>query len=73
MIKDAQGVEWGTAAQIAERLGQDVSRAMIRFWVRERGLVKIVVSRHMVVYSLAEVSAVEHEVRASGRGRKRAA
>ncbi len=73
MIKLGDGSEWGTAAECALRLGPGVSRAMVRFWVRDRGLTVVRVSAREVRYSLAEVSAVEAEVRGSGRGRARAA
>jgi hypothetical protein len=71
VIKLGDGSEWGTAAEIAQRLGPGVSRAMIRFWVRDRRLTKVVVGPREVRYSVAEVSAVEAEVRRSGRGRGR--
>lgn len=72
MIRLGDGSEWGTAAEIAARLGPGVSRAMVRFWVRERKLTKIVVSARDVRYAWAEVSAAEADARKSGKGRPRA-
>lgn len=73
MIRLSDGTEWGTAAECALRLGPGVSRAMVRFWVRERGLTVIRISAREVRYNLAEVSEAEAQARGSGRGRPRAA
>lgn len=39
MIRDPEtGREWGTAAQLAARLGPDITPAMIRRWRERKGL-----------------------------------
>ncbi len=73
MIRLSDGTEWGTAAECAMRLGDGVSRAMVRFWVRERGLTVVRVGAREVRYLWSEVAEVEAAVRGSGKGRKRSA
>lgn len=73
MITGPDGAEWGTAGEIASRLGVGVTTAMVRWWVRDRGLHAARVGRRTIYYSLTEVSAVERETRVGGRGRRRAA
>lgn len=67
MIRDPRtGREWGTAAQLAARLGPDITEGMIRRWRERKGLTTL------DGYSpLDEAAAIEHAVRTSGRGCKR--
>lgn len=65
------GFEWGTAAEIAARLGDDVTEDMIYRWRDRDGLTVIKVRR--TAYSpLAEAARIEAKKDASGRGRPRA-
>ncbi|WP_320069617.1 hypothetical protein [Micromonospora sp. RTGN7] len=60
------GREWGTAVQLAERLGPDVTEAMVRRWRDRKGLTTV------EGYSpLDEAAAIEATVRRSPRGRPR--
>ncbi|MCX4474826.1 hypothetical protein OOK41_31695 [Micromonospora sp. NBC_01655] len=61
-----EGREWGTAEQLAERLGPDVTVAMVRRWRDRKGLAV------RAGYSpLDEAAAIEHATRTSARGRPR--
>ncbi|NBE80327.1 hypothetical protein [Micromonospora rubida] len=60
------GREWGTVEQLAERLGPDITPAMVRRWRDRKGLTT------RAGYSpLDEAAAIEHAVRTSPRGRPR--
>lgn len=67
MIRDPRtGREWGTAAQLAARLGPDVTVGMIRRWRERKGLTTI-----EGCSPLDEAAAIEARVRLGGRGCKR--
>ncbi|GHJ11202.1 hypothetical protein TPA0907_55690 [Micromonospora humidisoli] len=60
------GREWGTPADLAERLGPDVTPAMIRRWRDRKGLTTV------QGYSpIDEAAAIELATRTSTRGRPR--
>lgn len=66
---------WGTATQIAARLGPDVTPAMIRNWARRDGLptarMRDANGRPEVRYPLGRATDIEAAKYLSGRGRKR--
>lgn len=62
----ADGRDWGTAAEIAARLGPDVTPAMVRRWRDRKGL-----TTHAGYSPLDEAAAIEHATRTSTRGRPR--
>ena len=62
----AAGREWGTAAEIAARLGPDITPAMVRRWHDRKGL-----TRTAGLYPLDEATAIEAATRRSTRGRPR--
>ncbi|MDR7278922.1 hypothetical protein [Catenuloplanes atrovinosus] len=72
-----KGEEWGTAAEVANRLGDDVTVAMIRNWSRRDGLSSATVTgangRPAVHYPLRIAAEIERAKRQGGRGRRRAA
>lgn len=65
-----EGREYGTAAEIAHRLGPDVTKHMVRNWSQRDGL-----ARHRdgrtVYYALDQAEAIEYAKRATTRGRRR--
>lgn len=67
-----EGREYGTAADIAARLGADITPAMIRRWAERDGL-----PRHRtpgygtVLYPLDVATRIERDKRCSTRGRPR--
>ena len=67
--------QWGTAAEIAEALGPDVTATTVRWWARNDGLTAIRhrddAGRPRVRYPLDEAAAIEAAKRMSGRGRPR--
>lgn len=64
------GREWGTAAELAARLGPDVTEAMIRRWRDRDGLAEARVGR--TVYSpLDQAAQIERDKRVAGHGRPR--
>ncbi|WP_431976165.1 hypothetical protein [Micromonospora haikouensis] len=69
------GDRWGTAAQIAARLGPDVTPAMIRNWATRDGLPKARMhdahGRPQVRYPLAKAIDIEATKYLSKRGRPR--
>ncbi|QDY11400.1 hypothetical protein FJK98_02385 [Micromonospora sp. HM134] len=69
------GDHWGTATQIARRLGPDVTPAMLRNWATRDGLPKARMTdphgRPQVRYPLAKATDIEATKYLSGRGRKR--
>ena len=71
----AGGREYGTAAEIAEALGPDVTEAMVRNWARRDGLVRVRMAgpdgRPEVRYPLDQAAQIEAAKRKSGRGRPR--
>ncbi|WBB73250.1 hypothetical protein O7602_26790 [Micromonospora sp. WMMD1128] len=79
MIRDPRtGREWGTAAQLAARLGPDITVAMIRNWAnpkREANPLSRRYDRRGVYYPLDEAAAMESAKRKSkeetGKGRPR--
>lgn len=64
------GREYGTAAEIAHRLGPDVTQAMVRNWSQRDGL-----ARHRdgrtVYYALDQAASIEAAKRHTTRGRPR--
>ena len=64
------GREYGTAAQIAARLGGDVTQHMIRNWSQRDGLAR---HRHgrTVYYDLDQAATIEAAKRHAARGRPR--
>jgi hypothetical protein len=65
-----RGREYGTAAQIAERLGGDVTEDMVNNWRQRDGLERHRVGR--TVYSpLDQAATIEADKRHAGRGRPR--
>ncbi len=65
-----RGVEYGTAAQLAARLGPDVTVAMVRNWQQRDGLTRVRIGGR--VYSpLPEAAAIELAKRDATRGRPR--
>ncbi|GAB7039718.1 MULTISPECIES: hypothetical protein [Catenuloplanes] len=71
------GDEWGTAQEIAGRLGADVTVAMIRNWARRDGLSNVELTcddgKRRTHYSLNQAARIEAKKDSSGRGRPRAA
>jgi hypothetical protein len=74
VIQDEDGVTWGQAAEIAQRLGPDVTRNRVYDWAR-RGLLD---RRHVpgrgrgtTWFRLDQAADVERRTRTSTRGRKR--
>lgn len=67
---EVAGERWGTAAQIAVALGDDVTVTMVRNWSRRDGLQRMVVGR-MVYYRFAQAADIERAKRLGGRGRPR--
>jgi hypothetical protein len=64
------GSEWGTAAELAARLGPDVTVAMIYRWRDRDGLAEARVGRK--VYSpLDQAAELERAKRVAGHGRPR--
>jgi hypothetical protein len=62
--------EWGTAADLAARLGPDVTEAMIYRWRDRDGLITARVGRK--VYSpLDQAAELERDKRVAGHGRPR--
>lgn len=64
------GAEWGTAAELAERLGPDVSAAMVRRWRDRDGLDTQRIGRK-VLSPLGQAARIERDKRVSGTGRPR--
>ncbi|WP_243710256.1 hypothetical protein [Micromonospora sp. KC213] len=64
------GREYGTAAEIAERLGPDVTVAMVRNWHQRDGLESRRVAR-TVYYPLDQAAQIEAAKRRTPRGRPR--
>lgn len=65
-----RGREYGTAAEIAHRLGGDVTVGMVRNWAARDGLEAIRVGR-TVYYPLGQAAAIERDKRLTKRGRPR--
>lgn len=69
------GKEWGSAAEIAEALGPDVTVTTVRWWARNDGLTAVRyrddAGRPRVRYPYDEAAAIEAAKRLSGRGRPR--
>jgi hypothetical protein len=64
------GVEYGSAAEIAARLGPGVTPTMVRNWHRRDGLKAHRIGR-AVYFELGQAAAIERDKRASTRGRPR--
>lgn len=69
------GRTYGTAAEIAEALGPDITPAAVRKWATRDGLPRTRMrdanGRPEVRYPLAEAAIIERDKRLSTRGRKR--
>ena len=76
MIVAEGGVRWGTAAEIAEHLGQGVTAAMIRRWADRDGLTSArIIGQHgrpEVRYPLLDAARIDTAKRRTKRGRTRA-
>lgn len=64
------GREYGTAAEIAHRLGPDVTEAMVRRWRDRDGLDAITLGR-MAYSPLDRAAEIEANKRVGGKGRRR--
>ncbi len=64
------GEWWGTADEIADHLGPDVTPAMVRAWARRR-LLASVRAGATVRYPVGAAASVEASTALSGRGRPR--
>lgn len=75
MITDPDGTEWGTAAEIATRLGGGVTHARVRQWARYDGLRQAQMTddngRRQVRYPYLDAAEIDRKKRQSGRGRRR--
>lgn len=75
MIRDTDGVEWGTAAEIARRLENGVTYQMVRQWSDRLGLRKARMTddngRTQVRYPYLEAAEIEKKTKGSKRGRRR--
>lgn len=71
------GVEYGTAAEVAQRLGSGVTDATVRRWHYTRGLSKHRMhdenGRPKVVFPIAAAAEIERQTRESPRGKPRGA
>lgn len=67
---EIEGERYGTAAEIADALGPDVTTGMVRNWARRDGLPCVRRGRE-VWYPLAAAAAIEVSKRTSPRGRPR--
>lgn len=65
-----KGREYGTAAEIAARLGPDVTVAMVRNWAQRDGLERHQVGR-TVYHPLDQAAEIEAAKRHAPRGRPR--
>jgi hypothetical protein len=69
------GRDWGTAEQLAQALGPDVTAAMLRNWASRDGLAKIRMAdgagRPEVRYPLDQAAEIEARKRIAQRGRPR--
>ncbi|MGC4769215.1 hypothetical protein ACLQ25_09570 [Micromonospora sp. DT44] len=65
-----KGREYGTAAEIAARLGPDVTVAMVRNWAQRDGLERHPIGR-TVYHPLDQAASIEAAKRQSPRGRHR--
>ena len=61
---------WGTAAEIAQALGPDVTEAMVRRWRDRDGLASVEVGR-TVLSPLDQAARIERDKRLAARGRRR--
>ena len=64
------GREYGTAAQIAKRLGGDVTAAMVRRW-RDRDDLETIRAGTLVYSPFDQAAQIERDKRVSTRGRRR--
>ena len=65
------GRRYGTATEIANALGTDVTVAMVRSWARRDGLERHRDQTGSVRYPLDHAAEIERRKRASRRGRPR--
>lgn len=70
-----EGREWGTATEIAARLGRDVTAAMVRNWGQRDGLLRVRMigddGRPEVRHPLDQAATIERDKRLAKRGRPR--
>lgn len=66
------GVEYGHAAEVAARLGPDVTPAMVRAWGRRGRLDRHVDTQGGVWFRLDQAATAERDARQAARGRPRA-
>lgn len=64
------GREWGTAAELAARLGPDVSPAMVRRW-RDRDALAVIRVGRTVYSPLDQAAQIERDKRHVSTGRPR--
>lgn len=71
------GEWWGTAAEIADQIGQGVTGATVRRWADRDGLTAVrsvnAAGRLQVRYPLGQAVVIDRVKRHAGRGRPRAA
>ena len=73
---EVAGEWWGTAAEIADHIGQGLKPHTIRWWARNDGLARVRATdadgRPQVRYLLGQAIIIDVAKRDGGRGRKRA-
>ncbi|XVU25790.1 hypothetical protein ACQPZJ_01660 [Actinoplanes sp. CA-054009] len=69
------GEDWGTAAEIAEHIGQGVTAAAVRRWAQRDGLASVrmqdAAGRPQVRYMVGQAVRIDKAKRHGGRGRRR--
>lgn len=65
------GQQFGTATEIAQALGADITIDMIRKWAQRDGLTRYRDQTGHVHYALDQAAAIERTKRASRKGRPR--
>ncbi|MDP9799362.1 hypothetical protein J2S43_007874 [Catenuloplanes nepalensis] len=69
------GETWGTAAEIADHIGQGVTADTVRWWGRNDGLASVRMAdedgRPRVRYILGQAIRIDQAKRLGGRGRRR--
>lgn len=65
-----KGHDYGTATEIADRLGPDITPARVRDWAR-RDLIQSYRARGRTWHRLDQAAEVERRTRTSTRGRRR--
>jgi hypothetical protein len=74
---EVAGEEWGTAREVADRIGQGVTEDAVRWWGRDKGLAKARTTddegKPQVRYMVSQAVRIDVAIRTEGRGRRRAA